>query len=135
MENLREMPAEEFALAIKGKPENLNCKTAFDLLFNANTRFQSINSFREVVFKVSADEREKLLNSPIMLLDPTKIISHLKFKYALDQCPKTMENSSTLQKKKYKEKNNMTTSQGKPIFSAFNIYRHYMSQAHWNRAS
>ena len=40
-ENLEEMKAEDFALAIKGKPEGLNCTKASDLLFNLNvpTRF------------------------------------------------------------------------------------------------
>ena len=33
-EELQHMRAEDFAVAIKGKPENLNCTTAYDLLFN-----------------------------------------------------------------------------------------------------
>jgi len=41
------MSAEDFAKAIKGKPENLGCKTAYELLFTASTRFSSVNSFRE----------------------------------------------------------------------------------------
>ena len=40
------MPAEQFAEAIKGKPENLGCTTAFDLVFNIHTRFNTITSFR-----------------------------------------------------------------------------------------
>jgi hypothetical protein len=35
LENLKKMPAEEFALAIRGKPDDLNCNFAFDLLFTA----------------------------------------------------------------------------------------------------
>ena len=49
------MSAEEFAVAIKGKPENLQCKTAFDLLFVTGTRFQSINSFRECLMQKRED--------------------------------------------------------------------------------
>jgi hypothetical protein len=33
-----------------------------------------------------------------------------------------------------KEKNNLTTGSGKPIFSAFNIYRHYLTTEQWERA-
>jgi hypothetical protein len=33
LDNLKEMSAEDFAKAIKGKPENLGCKTAYELLF------------------------------------------------------------------------------------------------------
>jgi hypothetical protein len=51
LENLREMPAGEFAQAIRGKPDDLGCETAYDLLFNITTRFKSIGSFREIVFE------------------------------------------------------------------------------------
>lgn len=84
LENLHELTAEEFASAIKGKPENLNCKTAYELLFKVSSRFQSINSFRECIFQAKPGDKEKIEEYPIMLLDPVKIISHLKFKYALD---------------------------------------------------
>ena len=43
------MSAEEFAIAIKGTPEQLNCKTAHQLLWEAHTRFKSVTSFRELV--------------------------------------------------------------------------------------
>jgi dsRNA-specific ribonuclease len=33
------------------------------------------------------EEIEIIKNSPIMLLEPAKIMSHRKFKYSLDQCP------------------------------------------------
>jgi len=36
-------------MAIKGKPENLGCKTGFDLVFEASTRFNCIKSFRDVI--------------------------------------------------------------------------------------
>ena len=83
LENLREMPAEEFAEAIKGKPEHLNCKTAFELVYNVGTRFKSISSYRESIQKDIANI-EKMKDMPLMLLDPIKVISHHKFKYALD---------------------------------------------------
>ena len=43
------MSAEKFAIAIKGTPEQLNCKTAFELLWREHTRFKSIVSFRELI--------------------------------------------------------------------------------------
>ena len=49
------MKAEDFAVAIKGSPEELNCKTAYDLLWNVSTRFKSITSFRKMV-----NEKESL---------------------------------------------------------------------------
>ena len=76
------MPAEQFAVAIKGKPEDLGCKTAFELVYNVHTRFKSIQSFRESYF--NSPDKEKIQNMPIMLLDPIKVISFLRFKYALD---------------------------------------------------
>ena len=44
------MPAEDFALAIRGQPKDLNCTTAFELLWNAPTRFKSVTTFREMVY-------------------------------------------------------------------------------------
>jgi hypothetical protein len=82
-EDLHNMPAEEFVKAIKGKPDNLPCATAYDLLFKAQMRFCSINSFRECLMK-KQEETQMIYESPIMLLDPAKIISHRKFKYALE---------------------------------------------------
>ena len=46
------MPAETVAEAIRGKPENLNCKTGFDLIFNASTRFNCIKSFRDLLNEI-----------------------------------------------------------------------------------
>jgi hypothetical protein len=87
IDNLREKSAEELAIAIKGKPENLGCSTAFELLYKVNTRFNSVISFRECLMQ-RAEDIEMIHKSPIMLLEPAKIMSHRKFKYALDQCPK-----------------------------------------------
>jgi hypothetical protein len=86
-DNLKDTPAEAFAEAIKGKPDNLGCKTAFDLLFIAPSRFNSINSFRESLINGKTSEIEKIQSSPIMLLEPARVISHRKFKYALELCP------------------------------------------------
>lgn len=38
-------------------------------------------------------------------------------------------------KKLYKQKNDLTTNQGMPIFSAFTIYKHYLTMEQWQRAS
>jgi hypothetical protein len=43
-------------------------------------------SFRECLMN-KKEEIEIIKNSPIMLLEPAKIMSHRKFKYSLDQCP------------------------------------------------
>ena len=45
-----------------------------------------------------------------MLLQPTRSIASCKFKYALENCPKTLNNPKNAYKKNYKEKNNLTTS-------------------------
>ena len=42
------------ALNIRGKPENLGCKTAFDLIYNTPTRFNAVKSFRDIL-----DEEDK----------------------------------------------------------------------------
>jgi hypothetical protein len=69
-----------------------------------------------------------------VLLDPARIISHRKFKYALDQCPKK-PNRKQILKQKMKERHNLTTGQCKPIFSGYNIYRHYLTLEQWDRAA
>ena len=76
------MSAGKFAECIKGKAEDLGCETAFDLVYKAHTRFKSIIAFRQSVFE--SENKNKIMEMPIMLLDPIKVISHLKFKYALD---------------------------------------------------
>lgn len=78
------MSAERFAEQIKGKPENLGCTNAFDLVYNVPTRFKSVTSFRESVFNSSLEDKAKIQDMPLMLLDPIKVISHHRFKYALD---------------------------------------------------
>ena len=82
LEDLTNIPAEHFAEAIKGKPENLNCKTAYDLVFNVSTRFKSIVTFRDSIF--SSPDLPKIKESPIMLLDPIKPVYQYKYKYNLE---------------------------------------------------
>jgi len=132
LEDLKEMPAARLAEAIKGKPENLGCESAYELVFQYPTRFKSIQSFREMYFneKNMADIEQ----NPLMLLNPTKNISHFKFKYDLERCPKVPARK-TKQRQDYKEKNNITTQQGKPIFSSFHIYKHYLKLEQWKRAA
>lgn len=55
LENLKEMTAQRFAEEIKGKPENLGCDTAFDLVFNVSTRFKSVTSFRNCIAELKDD--------------------------------------------------------------------------------
>ena len=109
-ENLKEMKAEEFVVAIKGKPENIGCKTAHELLFSGvSCRFGSVESFQKSLFERTGD-RARIVESPIMLLNPAKIASHRKFKYALDNCPKNLRNPAQIQKSKRKEKYALTTN-------------------------
>jgi hypothetical protein len=49
---LENRSAEEVAEAIRGKPENLGCKTGFELIYKANTRFKSVVSFRESINEI-----------------------------------------------------------------------------------
>ncbi len=44
------------ALAIKGKPENLSCNSAYELIFEASTRFNCIKSFRELTNKLDFEQ-------------------------------------------------------------------------------
>ena len=49
LQNLDRMPAEEFAVAIRGQPTELNCKTASELIWVVPTRFKSVVQFREMI--------------------------------------------------------------------------------------
>ena len=74
-------------------------------------------------------------SSPIILLNPCKPISNEKlFKYDLMLCPKK-PNKKNEDRKAFKQKNDMTTNQGMPIFSAHDVYKHYLNVTAWNRAS
>lgn len=49
LQDLEHMSAEDFAVAIRGEPKELNCTVAHDLLWSTPTRFKSVNSFREMI--------------------------------------------------------------------------------------
>ena len=51
LQDLAQMPAEKFATAIRGQPNELNCTYASELLWTTATRFKSVNSFREMIYK------------------------------------------------------------------------------------
>lgn len=130
IENLQETTAEEVASAIRGKPENLNCTTGFDLIYKASTRFNCIKSFRDLLNEKeqqSPGYKEVIMQSPIILLNPTKPIQNEKmFKYNLLHCPKN-PNKKNEQRRETKQRHDLTTNQGMPIFSAHNIYKHYLT--------
>jgi hypothetical protein len=67
-------------------------------------------------------------------LDPIKEISSNKFVYSLGECPRNPARKQEY-KRNFRERNNLTTSQGRPIFSAFNIYKHYLRASEWKRAA
>jgi hypothetical protein len=46
--NLKTMKATDLAIALKCSPVELNCETAFELLYSAPTRFKSIVGYREL---------------------------------------------------------------------------------------
>jgi hypothetical protein len=48
-------------------------------------------------------------SSPIMLLDPAKVASDRKYRYALELCPKTLRSKAQLMKAARKERLNLTT--------------------------
>ena len=80
--NLKQMTAETFAQKIKGKGTDLNCDNAFELVYTANVKYQSVKNFRESVF--ASSDKSLIMNSPLFLLDPARVISHRKYKYALE---------------------------------------------------
>jgi hypothetical protein len=49
-------------------------------------------------------------------------------------CPKN-PNAKQDYKRKYREREQLTTSQGRPIFSAYDVYRHYLKSNEWKRAA
>lgn len=123
------MSAEEFAVAIRGEPKELNCTIAHDLLWNTPTRFKSVVSFREMIYdkhKLSPDTLQAIKESPIILLNPIKQIYGHKFTYQLTELSKN-PNRKQEYRKEVKKRQQITSSQGRPIFSAYNIYRHYLT--------
>lgn len=51
MDDLKELPAEDFVRNINCQPTDLNAETAYDLLFKATQRFRSVETFRQMVFE------------------------------------------------------------------------------------
>jgi hypothetical protein len=69
-----------------------------------------------------------------MLLDPIKPIQDEKFVFSLQELSKNPNNRQEY-RKKYKQRKGITSSQGRPIFSSVQIYKHYLKKSHWRRAS
>ena len=136
--DLHNVPAEEVAVAVKGKPEQLGCKTGHELIFEAPTRFNAIKSFRDLVNKMDDENpgiKDKILDAPVILLNPCKSIHQEKiYKYDLLLCSRRPNRKQDM-KREYKQRNDITTNQGMPIFSAHNIYKHYLTTPQWERAS
>lgn len=59
--NLKTMEATALARALKCGTDELNCKTAFDLLYNAPTRFKSIMGYRELIYDKETKESVTIL--------------------------------------------------------------------------
>lgn len=134
LQNLEKMSAEDFVVAIRGTPEDLGCQVASDLLWRAPCRFKSVSSFRKLVLELeSQEERKQIMASPVILLDPIKQVYGHKFTYSLTELSRN-PNRKQEARKAAKLKNNITSSQGRPIFSAFHIYKHYLKTDEWMRA-
>ena len=54
----------EIAVAIRGKPVNLGCETGYQFVFEAQTRFNCINSFRQLLI----DKEEEQLAVKLALV-------------------------------------------------------------------
>jgi hypothetical protein len=135
LRNLNAMPAQEFLVAIRSAKGEMMQGTAYELLWQVDNRFKSVMSFREIVNQMEDKQESHLIKeSPIALLDPIKPISQHKYSYSLNELSSN-PNRKAEYKKKHKDLNNITTSQGRPIFSAHNIYRHYYKKTEWFRAS
>jgi len=129
------MPAQDFLVAIRSAKGEQMKGSAYQLVWEIESRFKSLMSFREIVNSMEdKEESNQIKQSPIALLDPIRPISQHKFSYSLNELS-TNPNRKAEYKKKHKELNNITTSQGRPIFSALNIYRHYFKLSTWMRAA
>lgn len=90
-----------------------------------------------MIYQTYANNAEKLdvvKQAPIILLDPIKQIYGHKFTYQLTELSKN-PNRKQEYRKEAKKRNQLTSSQGRPIFSAYEIYKHYMTTEHWMRAA
>jgi dsRNA-specific ribonuclease len=87
-----------------------------------------------MVFEAEAEKKASIKENGVTLLQPTKPISQHRFRYDVDMLQKN-PNAKLAAKKKQKEKNNVSTMQGRPIFSAFEVYEHYLNAQQWDRGS
>jgi hypothetical protein len=86
LDNLKQMKASDLAVALKCSPSELNCETAYELLYTAVTRFKSIIGYRELIATNETVESARVLKqSAIVLLDPIKKINEHHFTYSLTQ--------------------------------------------------
>jgi len=138
LDDLKNRKPEEVVTAIRGKPENLQGKTGWDEIFKAPTRFNCIKCFRESLNEIEIREpgyKSMIEEWPIILMDPLKPIhTEKQFKYNLLLCRKN-PNKKNDDRRAMKQKKDLTTSQGMPIFSAYYVYKHYFEKEQWNRAS
>lgn len=85
IEDLHKTTAEELAEAFKGKPENLNCRTGYQLIFEAPARFSCISKFREQIHEKEQKcpgYKDRIKQSTIIFLNPTKpLLNEEMFKF------------------------------------------------------
>lgn len=84
IDNLKQMKAADLAESLKCSATELNCETAYELLYSACTRFKSIIGYRELIANNETVESAKHLKEcAIVLLDPIKKINEHNFTYSL----------------------------------------------------
>ena len=81
--DLKQMSARDFARKLKCSPEELNCETAYELLYSVVTRFKSIMGYRELCQEKDKKTAGIMKDCPIVLLDPIKKINEHSFSYSL----------------------------------------------------
>jgi len=107
--DLKQMSARDFACKLKCSPEELNCQTAHELLYQVVTRFKSIMGYRELMYEKDKKTAEIMMDCPIVLLDPIKKINEHAFSYSL-QTLKRNPKAKMNYKKAFRVKNELTTS-------------------------
>ena len=129
LDNLREKTADDVTVAIRGKPDNL-AASGFDLVYNLDTRFNCIHSFRQAITEIEEKQPgyiDIIKEHPLILMNPCKPANNeTKYKYLLNKCPKN-PNRKNDARKKTKFERNLTTNQGMPIFSTYNVHKHYLN--------
>lgn len=110
IDNLKQMKASDLAVALKCSPSELNCETAYELLYTAVTRFKSIIGYRELISAYETVESAKVLKQcAIVLLDPIRKINEHHFTYSLTQLKRNPKAKMNY-KKDFRQKNELTTS-------------------------